>query len=91
MDQNLRADGTPLENLKHAFPHVDDATLAWAWQTAMHPTYGTINCLALNEKGEMSGVRQPVVWPGKLQDAWGTRRLSALDFMWIRMSVVPQD
>jgi N4-(beta-N-acetylglucosaminyl)-L-asparaginase len=56
MDQNLTADAMPLNRLKQAFPHVDDATLAWAWQTATHPTYGTINCLALNEKGEMSGV-----------------------------------
>jgi N4-(beta-N-acetylglucosaminyl)-L-asparaginase len=56
MDQNLAADATPMKRLKELFPQVDDATLAWAWQTAMHPTYGTINCLALNEKGEMSGV-----------------------------------
>ncbi len=56
MDQNLAADATPMKRLRQAFPQVDDATLAWAWQMAMHPTYGTINCLALNEKGEMSGV-----------------------------------
>ena len=56
MDQNLTADSTSLKQLKQAFPQVDDVTLAWAWQMARHPTYGTINCLALNEKGEMSGV-----------------------------------
>jgi N4-(beta-N-acetylglucosaminyl)-L-asparaginase len=56
MDQNLTADAAPLKKLKQAFPEVDDPTLAWAWQMATHPTYGTINCLALNEKGEMSGV-----------------------------------
>jgi N4-(beta-N-acetylglucosaminyl)-L-asparaginase len=57
MDQNLSADmTTPLKQLKLAFPAVDDQTLAWAWEMAVHPTYGTINCLALNEKGELSGV-----------------------------------
>jgi N4-(beta-N-acetylglucosaminyl)-L-asparaginase len=56
MDQNLAADATPMKQLRESFPQVDDATLAWAWQMAIHPTYGTINCLALNEKGEMSGV-----------------------------------
>lgn len=57
MDQNLSAEmRTPLKQLKLAFPGVDDQTLAWAWEMALHPTYGTINCLALNEKGEMSGV-----------------------------------
>ncbi len=57
MDQNLTADATPpLKDLRERFPHADEATLAWAWEMANHPTYGTINCLALNEKGEMSGV-----------------------------------
>ncbi|MDQ2898718.1 MAG: N(4)-(beta-N-acetylglucosaminyl)-L-asparaginase [Acidobacteriota bacterium] len=31
-------------------------TLAWAREVAAHPPTGTINCLALNAKGEMSGV-----------------------------------
>jgi N4-(beta-N-acetylglucosaminyl)-L-asparaginase len=56
MNQNLTADAAPLNKLRQAFPHVDDATLSWAWDVAIHPTYGTINCLALNERGEMSGV-----------------------------------
>src|SRR5690348_17957743 len=30
--------------------------LALAWEHATNPPHGTINCLALNEKGEMSGV-----------------------------------
>jgi len=42
--------------LKERFPHVDDETLAWAREVAIHPPQGTINCLALNRKGEMSGV-----------------------------------
>lgn len=57
MDQNLSPEAKPpLSRLRETFPRVDDATLAWAWEMAIHPTYGTINCLALNEKGEMSGV-----------------------------------
>jgi N4-(beta-N-acetylglucosaminyl)-L-asparaginase len=42
--------------LKEMFPQADEATLAWAWEMAVHPTHGTINCLSLNAKGEMSGV-----------------------------------
>ncbi len=42
--------------LRRMFPGVDDRTLAWAWQVALHPPTGTINCLALNARGEMSGV-----------------------------------
>jgi N4-(beta-N-acetylglucosaminyl)-L-asparaginase len=42
--------------LKRQFPGVDEKTLAWAWEVAVNPPTGTINCLALNPKGEMSGV-----------------------------------
>ncbi len=42
--------------LKELFPNVDEKTLAWAREMAIHPITGTINCLALNSKGEMSGV-----------------------------------
>ena len=42
--------------LKQQFPNVDEKTLAWAIDVAIHPPTGTINCLALNSKGEMSGV-----------------------------------
>jgi N4-(beta-N-acetylglucosaminyl)-L-asparaginase len=42
--------------LKKMFPEVDEKTLTWAWQMAMHPITGTINCLGLNAKGEISGV-----------------------------------
>ncbi len=38
------------------FPHADERELAWARDVAAHPPTGTINCLALNAKGEMSGV-----------------------------------
>jgi N4-(beta-N-acetylglucosaminyl)-L-asparaginase len=73
MDQNLSASTPPMQRLKAEFPHVDQATLAWAWDMAVHPTYGTINCLALNEKGEMSGVTTTsgLAWkiPGRLGDS----------------------
>lgn len=74
MSQNLRADAEPpLKQLRERFPNVDDATLAWAWDMAIHPTYGTINCMALNEKGEMSGVTTTsgLAWkiPGRVGDS----------------------
>ncbi len=73
MDQNLSGDATPLKQLKEAFPRADDKTLAWAWEMANHPTYGTINCLALNENGEMSGVTTTsgLAWkiPGRVGDS----------------------
>ena len=52
-------DGPPkkkMAELKKAFPNADEESLAWAYETAMHPPHGTINCIALNEKGEMSAV-----------------------------------
>lgn len=42
--------------LQRLFPAADGAALAWAWEVALHPPTGTINCLALNDKAEMSGV-----------------------------------
>ena len=41
---------------RRAFPNVDESTLAFAINRALNPPTGTINCLALNAKGEMSGV-----------------------------------
>jgi N4-(beta-N-acetylglucosaminyl)-L-asparaginase len=74
MDQNLKADATPpLQRLKERFPDVDKATLAWAWEMASHPTYGTINCMGLNENGEISGVTTTsgLAWkiPGRVGDS----------------------
>jgi len=73
LQQNLTAGATPLKQLTEAFPHVDEETLAWAWQMAIHPTYGTINCLGLNEKGEISGVTTTsgLAWkiPGRVGDS----------------------
>jgi len=46
----------PSSRLKRLFPGVDQETLEWAWSVAITPPTGTINCLALKENGEMSGV-----------------------------------
>jgi N4-(beta-N-acetylglucosaminyl)-L-asparaginase len=63
----------PPARLKSRFPRFDEATLAWAWEVARHPPTGTINCLALNAKGEMSGVTTTsgLAWkiPGRAGDS----------------------
>ena len=47
--------------------------LAEAWENATHPPHGTINCIALNEKGEMSAVTTTsgLAWkiPGRCGDS----------------------
>ncbi|MDQ6706309.1 MAG: isoaspartyl peptidase/L-asparaginase, partial [Acidobacteriota bacterium] len=50
------AKSPPSASLRKMFPQADTKTLRWAWDVAVHPLTGTINCLALNAKGEMSGV-----------------------------------
>lgn len=74
MQQNLQSNGRiALKELKEVFPNVDENTLMWAWQVATHPPYGTINCLALNQNGEMSGVTTTsgLAWkiPGRVGDS----------------------
>ncbi len=59
--------------IRQQFPHVDEETLEWAWEVARKPITGTINCLALNKKGEMSGVTTTsgLSWkiPGRVGDS----------------------
>jgi N4-(beta-N-acetylglucosaminyl)-L-asparaginase len=59
--------------LRERFPNADPETLAWAWEVAVHPPSGTINCLALNARGEMSGVTTTsgLAWkiPGRVGDS----------------------
>jgi N4-(beta-N-acetylglucosaminyl)-L-asparaginase len=56
-DDNKGADKpAKMAELKRDFPGYDEETLAWAYEVAQHPPHGTINCIALNEKGEMSAV-----------------------------------
>jgi N4-(beta-N-acetylglucosaminyl)-L-asparaginase len=63
----------PSSRLKQQFPGVDDETLAWAWSVAVAPPTGTINCLALKESGELSGVTTTsgLAWkiPGRVGDS----------------------
>ncbi len=42
--------------LRKVFPEASEELLAEALRNAAHPPHGTINCIALNEKGEMSTV-----------------------------------
>jgi N4-(beta-N-acetylglucosaminyl)-L-asparaginase len=59
--------------LKEQFPGADEATLEWAWEMARRPPTGTINCLARNVKGEISGVTTTsgLAWkiPGRVGDS----------------------
>lgn len=59
--------------LREMFPKATDDDLQWAMWEARHPTTGTINCLALNEKGEMSGTTTTsgLAWkiPGRIGDS----------------------
>ena len=62
-----------LEQLKKEFPHAGEEMLAEAIQNATNPPHGTINCIALNEKGEMSAVTTTsgMAWkiPGRVGDS----------------------
>jgi N4-(beta-N-acetylglucosaminyl)-L-asparaginase len=69
----LDAGTAPTAELREQFPNVDEKTLAWAMGVAIHPPTGTINCLALNSKGEMSGTTTTsgMAWkiPGRVGDS----------------------
>jgi N4-(beta-N-acetylglucosaminyl)-L-asparaginase len=62
-----------LRELKEMFPQAADEVFAQAWEYAVHPPHGTINCIALNEKGEMSAVTTTsgMAWkiPGRVGDS----------------------
>ncbi len=55
------------------FPGVDPAQLGWAHEVAANPPSGTITCLTLNRRGEMSGVTTTsgLAWkiPGRVGDS----------------------
>ena len=63
----------PSARLRQLFPSADDTLLAWAEWVARNPPSGTINCLTLNDKGEMSGVTTTsgLAWkiPGRVGDS----------------------
>ncbi|MDE3166880.1 MAG: N(4)-(beta-N-acetylglucosaminyl)-L-asparaginase [Acidobacteriota bacterium] len=62
-----------LEQLKREFPGVGEKWLAQCIDFAVHPPHGTINCIALNDKGEMSAVTTTsgMAWkiPGRVGDS----------------------
>ncbi len=62
-----------LRELKGMFPDAADEVLAQAWEYAIHPPHGTINCISLNPKGEMSAVTTTsgMAWkiPGRCGDS----------------------
>ena len=62
-----------LEQLKKEFPNANEQLLAEAMDYAIHPPHGTINCIALNDKGEMSAVTTTsgMAWkiPGRVGDS----------------------
>jgi N4-(beta-N-acetylglucosaminyl)-L-asparaginase len=64
---------SPGQALKRMFPEAGDELIAWALDVAAQPVTGTINCLALNTKGEMSGVTTTsgLSWkiPGRIGDS----------------------
>ena len=59
--------------LKRIFPEMDDELLAYGLNRAMYPPTGTINCMALNARGEMSGTTTTsgLAWkiPGRVGDS----------------------
>jgi N4-(beta-N-acetylglucosaminyl)-L-asparaginase len=65
--------GLNLEQLKREFPNVEEKQLAQCLDFALYPPHGTINCIALNEKGEMSAVTTTsgMAWkiPGRVGDS----------------------
>jgi N4-(beta-N-acetylglucosaminyl)-L-asparaginase len=69
----LDAPGKPTAWLQRLFPEASPELLAYALDRALHPVTGTINCLALNVKGEMSGVTTTsgLSWkiPGRVGDS----------------------
>jgi len=48
--------GAAIQELNREFPWANESLLAEALQNAARPPHGTINCIAVNEKGEMSAV-----------------------------------
>jgi N4-(beta-N-acetylglucosaminyl)-L-asparaginase len=66
-------DKKPSAALRQLFPNASEETLAWAQWVAQYPPTGTINCLTLNTKGEMSGTTTTsgLAWkiPGRIGDS----------------------
>ncbi len=67
------AAGKGQAELRRQFPYADSETLAWVERVILDPPTGTINCLVLNRKGEMSGctTTSGLAWklPGRVGDS----------------------
>jgi len=65
--------GKPSAALRELIPGASEELLAYALDRATHPVTGTINCLGLNAKGEISGVTTTsgLSWkiPGRVGDS----------------------
>lgn len=63
----------PQALLRKQFPRATEEEIAWALDVVKNPPTGTINCLSLNAKGEMSGVTTTsgLAWkiPGRIGDS----------------------
>jgi len=59
--------------LRRVYPEMSEELLAYALDRAMYPPTGTINCLTMNAKGEMSGTTTTsgLAWkiPGRVGDS----------------------
>ncbi|MBI5281878.1 MAG: N(4)-(beta-N-acetylglucosaminyl)-L-asparaginase [Candidatus Solibacter usitatus] len=66
-------DAKPSAALRQIWPEASDEMIAWAFDVARRPPTGTINCLALNATGEMSGTTTTsgLAWkiPGRVGDS----------------------
>lgn len=73
LDAPVGKAASPGQALRRMFPDATEEQIAWALEVAAHPITGTINCLALNTKGEMSGVTTTsgLSWkiPGRIGDS----------------------
>jgi N4-(beta-N-acetylglucosaminyl)-L-asparaginase len=72
LDSPVRQRGVP-SAIRQQFPNANEEMLAYAYDRARFPITGTINCLSLNRKGEMSGVTTTsgLSWkiPGRVGDS----------------------
>lgn len=66
-------DYEPRAGLRRQFPNATEREIAWALDVTRNPPTGTINCLAMNTKGEISGVTTTsgLAWkiPGRIGDS----------------------
>ena len=63
-----RMRGEVLKELREMFPRVDEYVLERAWEYAIHPPHGTINCIAIKRQGrDVGGRPPPAAWLGRFR------------------------